>query len=71
MKQRTTLMLAAVFAVVSASPAVLHAQTQKRDQADKGTPAQGTVQKKDQGKSQAKDKKKDGSGEGKQAKGSK
>ncbi len=49
-----------------ASPAI--AQDQKKAQVHKGTPEQGTVQKKDQKKDRKKDQKKDGSG-GKMKKG--
>lgn len=70
MSKHTSLMVVAIFAAMSASPAAI-AQVQKREQEHKGTAAQGTVQKQDHKKVQAKDKKQDGSGEGKQAKGSK
>jgi pentapeptide MXKDX repeat protein len=50
-------LLAGAFAAVTISPVAL-AQDQKKEQVHKGTPEQGTVQKKDQKKA----KKKDGSG---------
>jgi stringent starvation protein B len=57
MSKLLTAVLAAVFAVVTVSP-VAFAQDQKKDQkkaqVDKGTPAQGTVQKKDQTKAKQK-----------------
>ena len=57
MSKLLTAVLAAVFAVVTISP-VAFAQDQKKAQVDKGTPAQGTVQKKDQTKAKADTKKK-------------
>jgi pentapeptide MXKDX repeat protein len=61
MSKLLTAVLAAVFAVVTVSP-VAFAQDQKKDQkkaqVDKGTPAQGTVQKKDQTKAKTDTKKK-------------
>jgi hypothetical protein len=56
-KKFLTAVLAAVFAVVAASPVAL-AQAQKKEQVHKGTPEQGTVQKKDQTKAKADAKKK-------------
>ena len=57
MSKLLTAVLAAVFAVVTVSP-VAFAQEMKKDQkkaqVDKGTPMQGTVQKKDQTKTKAK-----------------
>ena len=57
MSKLLTAVLAAVFAMVTVSP-VAFAQDQKKAQVDKGTPAQGTVQKKDQTKAKTDAKKK-------------
>jgi hypothetical protein len=63
MKKLFAAIVAGVFAVALTSSAI--AQDQKKDQkkaqVDKGTPAQGTVQKKDQTKAKTETKKKDAS----------
>lgn len=70
MSKLITTLLAAVFAAVTLSPVAL-AQDQKKDQkkaqVHKGTPEQGTVQKKE-GKAQADDKKKSTGKKGEQKK---
>lgn len=58
----TSVALAAVFAAVTMSPAAF-AQDQKKQQIHKGTPEQGTVQKKEHKQA----KKKDGTGKAKAA----
>ena len=57
MSKLLSTLVAALFAIAIASPGAF-AQDQKKEQIHKGTPEQGTVQKKEH----AKDKKKDGTG---------
>ena len=61
MKKFFAYLLAALFAAMTTLPASAFAQDQKREQVHKGTPAQGTVQKKEQQKAH----KQDGSGKAK------
>jgi hypothetical protein len=56
MKRLLAAIVAGMFAFAVTSPVI--AQDQKKAQMDKGTPAQGTVQKKDQTKAKADTKKK-------------
>jgi hypothetical protein len=58
MKKLYALTLAGAFAAITALPSAVLAQDQKKQQVHKGTPAQGTVQKKEH----KKDRKKDGAG---------
>ena len=54
MSKLLSTVVAALFAVAIATPTAF-AQDQKKEQVHKGTPEQGTVQKKDQKKAQKKD----------------
>lgn len=63
MKRLLAAIVAGMFALAVTAPAI--AQDKKKEQVHKGTPGQGTVQKKDQKAKKDQAKKKDSSGEGK------
>jgi hypothetical protein len=63
MKRLLAAIVAGMFALAVTSPVI--AQDKKKEQVHKGTPEQGTVQKKDQKAKKDQAKKKDASGQGK------